>query len=234
MRSLTVDTSSSRFIISMLLYFIPLLASVAYARYPIQITDDEIKYSPRILGRSTVVYKNAMYVYGGQYGPEEMLTSTNKMYKYTFDTENDLVSMTLVNQANEGPNCTYCGAVMINGHQMMILTQAYANEGTANPLTKSVVRPYIFDFTTNTWDLNISTPSYPLQNESVFRMRSRHNTVIHDNVIYTLGGTDFYSSFDTTALNTSWYYDIKSHSYGIVNNNGFSYRSIQGCSFNLP
>lgn len=218
-------------------YFFPLilfLTSVAYARYPIHIDNDEIKFSPRLLGSSTVVYQDAIYIYGGQYGPEDVTTSTNKMYKYTFDAGNDLVTLALVDQVNDGPNCTYCGAVMINEYQMMILAHDYANENYESPLTKTVVRPYIFDFTTNTWNTSINTPSYPENNASVFRMRARHTTVLQDQVIYTLGGADFYNNYDTVALSTSWYYDIRSHSYGVIKNNGFDYKSIQGCAFNMP
>lgn len=217
-----------------LLTLILLLAPEAYARYPIHIDNNEIKFSPRMLGSSTVVYQDALYIYGGQYGPEDVTTSTNRMYKYTFDAGNDLVTLALVDQVNEGPNCTYCGAVMINENQMMILAHDYANENSESPLTKTVVRPYTFDFTTNTWNTSISIPSHPKDNSSVFRMRARHTTVLHDQVIYTLGGADFYNNYDTVALSTSWYYDIPSHSYGVINNNGFDYRSIQGCSFNMP
>lgn len=121
---------------------------------------------------------------------------------------------------------------MINEKQVMILSHDYANVSSRDPLSNTTVRPYIFDIESRTWNLTISTPAFS-ENANNFRMRTMHTTVIHDGIIYTLGGADFYGDIKV-ALNTSWYYNIQTHSYGLINNNGFDYRSIGGRSFNLP
>lgn len=195
--------------------------------------DTNVKYSPRLIGRTSVTFENAMYIYGGESVEKTSSDYLNQMYKYTFDTTKDIVSLSLVEQKNACPNWSFCGVVMIEDHQMMILTQEYVDiKETSLLLAATIVCPYVFNFLTSTWNTTDSKPFYPVDNASVFRMRKKHTTVIHNNVIFTLGGIDYYSNSSAT-LNSSWYYDISANSYGVVNNNNFNYQSIAGCSFNL-
>lgn len=198
--------------------------------YEITTTDDRIKYSPRLFGRSTVVYNNNMYVYGGR--KYNVISHTSDMYEYNFDTTSGKVTMSMVTQTNSGPSCAFCGAVMIDENRMMILSHKFANAAINSTESKTIVKPYIFDFTSLTWTEK-ELPTYNKTEKNVFYMRTKHSTVLGtDGMIYVVGGMNYFEN--NTPLNTSWYYDPVSNHYGTIKNNGFDYKSIGPSAFNLP
>ncbi|KAI7890926.1 uncharacterized protein EV154DRAFT_510009 [Mucor mucedo] len=197
----------------------------------ITITDKSISFSPRLFGRSAVAYKDRMYVYGGKHAA--LVAHSNDMYEYIFDTpNNEKATMSLVNGTNKGPSCSFCGAVMIDESHMMILSHEYANAWINSTESRTVVRPYIFDFVSLTWTQK-EVPSYNKSEENLYYMRAKHSTVLgSDGRIYVIGGTNFFE--DTTPLTESYYYDPVLNHYGKINNNGFEYKSIGPTAFNLP
>jgi hypothetical protein len=67
------------------------------AKYPVQVNDSRIKYSPRPIGRTSIAYNNEMHIYGGELSTSDgTLLFSKNMYKYSFDTDNDIVSLSLV------------------------------------------------------------------------------------------------------------------------------------------
>ncbi|KAG2210949.1 hypothetical protein INT47_000106 [Mucor saturninus] len=172
-----------------------------------------------------------MYVYGGRY--VTVIAHSNDLYEYNFDTPNgETATMSLVNQTNKGPSCSFCGAVMIDESHMMILSHKFANSSANSTESRTVVRPYIFDFVSLTWTEN-ELPAYNKTHESIFYMRARHSTVLgKDGMVYVIGGTNFYE--DSVPLTTSYFYDPFLNYYGIIDNNGFDYKAIGPSAFNLP
>lgn len=189
---------------------------VVEGAYPVNINDAAIRYSPRLHGRSTVVYENKMYVYGGK--TVSPSPPTNKMYVYDFETDPEGARMSLVEQKNPGPICFFCGAVMIdNGTRMMILTENIdgVNFRDSNN-NNSIVQPYIFDFKTSTWTIDNRPPVLNEALRDVFKIRYLHSTVLGaDGLIYTIGGADYYSN---EIAETSWYYNPVDNSYGTIAN----------------
>ncbi|KAI7890912.1 uncharacterized protein EV154DRAFT_551937 [Mucor mucedo] len=172
-----------------------------------------------------------MYVYGGRH--LAVVGHSSDMYEYNFDTPNgETATMSLVKQINQGPSCSFCGAVMIDDSHMMILSHKFANSSASSRESRTVVRPYIFDFVSLTWTEK-EVPTYNQTDESAFYMRARHGTVLgKDGMIYVIGGTNFYE--DRNPLTTSYYYDPVLNYYGIIDNNGFDYKTIGPSTFNLP
>ncbi|KAG2210948.1 hypothetical protein INT47_000105 [Mucor saturninus] len=172
-----------------------------------------------------------MYVYGGRY--VAVVGHSSDMYEYNFDTPNgETATMSLVKQINQGPSCSFCGAVMIDDSHMMILSHKFANSSASSTESSTVVRPYIFDFVSLTWTEK-EVPTYNQTDESAFYMRARHGTVLgKDGMIYVIGGTNFYE--DSNPLTTSYFYDPVLNYYGIIDNNGFDYKTIGPSTFNLP
>ncbi|KAG2210953.1 hypothetical protein INT47_000110 [Mucor saturninus] len=197
----------------------------------ITITDESIPYSPRLEGRSAVTYNNKMYVYGGRH--MAVVAHSSDMYEYNFETPNgETATMSLVNQTNKGPSCSFCGAVMIDESHIMILSHQFANSSANSTESKTVVRPYIFDFVSLTWTEK-EVPTYNQTDESAFYMRARHGTVLgKDGMVYVIGGINFYEY--VTPISTSYFYDPVLNYYGIIKNNGFNYKSIGPSTFNLP
>ncbi|KAI7890911.1 uncharacterized protein EV154DRAFT_589182 [Mucor mucedo] len=197
----------------------------------VTIVDESIPFSPRLYGRSAVTYNNKMYVYGGRY--VAVVGHSSDMYEYNFDTPNgETATVSLVKQINQGPSCSFCGAVMIDDSHMMILSHKFADYSTGSTKSRTVVRPYIFDFVSLTWTEK-EVPTYNQTDESAFYMRARHGTVLgKDGMIYVIGGTNFYE--DRNPLTTSYFYDPVYNYYGIIDNNGFDYKTIGPSTFNLP
>lgn len=198
--------------------------------FPVIIDSPEVKFSPRLDGRTTVVYKNKMYVYGGR--AVTLAPPTNQMYVYDFEKDPNAARMSLVNQKNSGPTCYYCGGVMIDDHRMMILTTDIAPLITIpNLADTTIVRPHIFDFETSTWTIDERTPIYNESLRHVFQARVQHTTVLgNDGLVYTIGGTDFIYANTTQE---SWYYNPADNSYGVIESNGFPYHGIEHNSFVL-
>lgn len=206
------------------------LKAVNCIGYNITTDDDRIVYSPRLFGRSAVVYNNQMYVYGGR--KYSVISHTSDMYKYDFDTITGKVTLTMVNQTNSGPSCAFCGPVMIDDSHIMILSHKFADALLNSTESRTVVKPYIFDFSSLTWREK-EQPTYNRTEDDVYTMRARHSTVLgSDGMVYVIGGTNHFES--DTSLNTSWYYDLVSNSYGTINNNGFNYLAIGPSVFILP
>lgn len=193
---------------------------VVEGAYPVNINDAAITSSPRLSGRSTVVYENKMYVYGGK--TVTFSPATNKMYVYDFETDPEGARMSLVEQKNPGPICFFCGAVMIdNGTRMMILTENIEDVTSRN---NSIVQPYIFDFKTSTWTIDNRPPVLNEALRDVFKIRYKHSTVLGaDGMVYTIGGADFYNDKNAE---TSWYYNPVDNSYGTIANYDMNYTVI--------
>ncbi|KAI7888317.1 uncharacterized protein EV154DRAFT_484179 [Mucor mucedo] len=202
------------------------------AEYPVTIDDPDIKFSPRLFGRSTVMVNDTMYVYGGQSALS--VGSSNDMYAHDFNVNTGVVNMLKVQQKNAGPMCAFCGAVMLNNTHMMILTNEFINATMDVPESDRVVRPYIFDFKTFTWFTNPTPPSYNTSLSIAFNLRTLHSTVLSaDGMIYTMGGISYYQI--STLSPYTWYYDPVKHGYDIVGDyNGLNYSSISPFTFNLP
>ncbi|KAG2210947.1 hypothetical protein INT47_000104 [Mucor saturninus] len=172
-----------------------------------------------------------MYVYGGRY--MAIVGHSNDMYEYNFDTPNgETATVSMVNQTNKGPSCAFCGAVMIDDSHMMILSHQFANAWANSTESKTVVRPYLFDFVSLTWTEK-EVPAYNRTDESAFYMRAKHGTVLGtDGMIYVIGGTNFYE--DSTPLTTSYFYDPVLNYYDTIKNNEFEYKAIGPSALNLP
>ncbi|KAI7877303.1 uncharacterized protein EV154DRAFT_576901 [Mucor mucedo] len=204
-----------------------------HADYPVTVDDPRIKFSPRMYGRTTVVVNDTMYVYGGRTSLGAIYT--NNMYRYNFNQDTGIVNMSMVDQKNAGPNCSFCGAVMMDETRMLILTHDFANateEDSENIM--QVVRPFVFDFETLTWSSNSTTPRYNASMNSTFTMRAKHSTVLGgDGLIYTIGGVSFFN--ESIRDNPSWYYDMKNDYYGIIqpNSDSIDIFPIGGNAFNL-
>lgn len=177
------------------------------AYFNVTVIDSTLTHSPRLYAASSVTYNNALYVYGGR--TAFTFNASNNMYKYSINQGATKVYLESVHQANEGPNCSFCGAVMINAHQMMILTRP-------DTMNDEVVQPYLFDFTTNSWMVNETIPYYDISLKSVFRARQGHSTILSMNGtrIYTIGGNS--SSTEGETLTSAWYFDLQNYSYHIV------------------
>jgi hypothetical protein len=63
------------------------------------------------------------------------------MYEYDFNTTTEKVTMSTVNQANSGPSCALCGAVMVDESRMVILAHKFANVSINSAESKTVVKP---------------------------------------------------------------------------------------------
>lgn len=201
-------------------------------KYPVTISDPTWKYTPRLFGTSAVVYNKDMYVYGGQTALS--FEVSNQLFKYSFDLEKKNVSMDSVYQANLGPNCTSCGAVMINENEMLILTHEYAN--TTNQSAKmEMVKPYTFNFRTHTWSVPSpeNLPKYNETHKHEFVMRRLHSTILgSDGCVYVIGGQNFFD--DNSYMYTSWYYDPKKNEYAILTDNRSRKAMAHSSAFNLP
>lgn len=216
----------SHFLVPILTIVFWIYPSIVKASYQVTVEDKNLTFSPKLFGRSTVVYNDTMYVYGGQ--TSLGIAYSNDMYAYEFDVISDKVKMTKVKQVNKGPLCTFCGAVMIDEKRMMILTHDF------NKQIPDVVKPFIFDFETREWTSNVDPPTYNEAHQSYFQMRKKHSTVLDSNGnVYTIGGVNFF--YDETPQMFSWYFDQKNNSYGIVqDNNTETYMVISPNAFNLP
>lgn len=208
------------------------MAQYSEAVYPVTILDKKLKFSPRLFGVSTVVYNNEMYAYGGQTGLS--FGVSNKLFKYSFDLKNKYVSMDTVNQTTPGPNCTYCGAVMISTEKMLILTH---ENGLKNDSASAeqVVKPYTFDLVTREWSVPTSEnlPIYDESQKHVFTMRKRHQTILgQDGCIYVVGGTNFFN--DSLFMQESWYYDPSRNEYGVLSGNIANKTRAHSSLVNLP
>ncbi|KAG2204366.1 hypothetical protein INT47_009408 [Mucor saturninus] len=203
------------------------------AEYPVTVNDPKIKFSPRMYGRTTVVVNDTMYVYGGRTSLGAIYT--NNMYRYNFNQDTGIVNMLMVDQKNAGPNCSFCGAVMMDETRMLILTHDFANATEEDPENiMQVVRPFVFDFETLTWSSNSTTPRYNASMNSTFTMRAKHSTVLGDDgLIYTIGGVSFFN--ESIRDNPSWYYDMKNDYYGIIqpNSDSIDIFPVGGNAFNL-
>ncbi|KAG2235326.1 hypothetical protein INT48_007957 [Thamnidium elegans] len=195
------------------------------------VNNTAIKFSPRLHGRSTVVYENRMYVYGGRGADASPLT--NNLYVYDFDTDSNAAVLSLVNQTNSGPVCFFCGAVMIDDTRMLILTKEIAGLSMVNATNDTIVQPFIFDFKTSSWSIDNRTPIFDESLKHVFQIRHQHATVLGDDgLIYTIGGVDYFR-FGLVAK-TSWYYNPSDNSYGIIADfNQTSYTAVGHNAFRL-
>jgi hypothetical protein len=202
------------------------------AKYPVDILDKKLKFSPKLFGVSTIVYNNELYAYGGQTALSFVVS--NHLYKYSFGLDNRYVSMDTVYQASPGPNCTSCGAVMINADKMLILTHENASKNDSAS-AEQAVKPYTFDFITKEWSVPTSEnlPRYNAGQKHIFTMRRRHNTILgSDGCIYVVGGTNFYD--DTLYMQESWYYDPRKNEYGVLSDNRVHKTRAHSSIFNLP
>lgn len=212
--------------------FIGLMVQTSEAKYPVAILDQQLKFSPRLFGVSTVVYNNEMYAYGGQTGLS--FNASNNMYKYNIDLEGKNISMETVTQKNPGPNCTSCGAVMISEDKMLLLTQENASNNNSAPIME-VVKPYTFDLKTKEWSVPPleNLPRYDASQQRVFTMRKGHKTILgSDGCVYVVGGLDFFN--DSSYMHDSWYYDPVRNEYDVLSDNRPIKSRVQSSLINLP
>jgi hypothetical protein len=203
------------------------------AKYPVNILDTKLKFTPRLFGVSTVVYNDEMYAYGGRTGLS--FEVSNNLYKYIFDLEKKNVSMETVNQMKSGPNCTSCGAVMISQDKMLILTHEHALNKNEPASIDEVVKPYTFDLKTNDWSVPSpeNLPKYDLSQKHIFTMRRGHKTILgSDGCVYVVGGLNFFN--DSVYMYDSWYYDPTKNEYGVLSDNRIGKTRVYSSLINLP
>lgn len=176
--------------VCLFLLLLTVSVSADYIPAPVNIVDPRIKLSLRLVGSSSVVYNDSIYVYGGAVSINIQNVSST-LYKYELNEKTFKFDLSMVNATNTGPQCLFCQPIHLPGTtKLLVLTVDIFNMNT-----DTLFSPYEFDFATLTWT-NLRGQAhynYGTRGNTTYESRFRHNVVLgNDGKVYIVGGRPIY------------------------------------------